>query len=83
MADDVKTKLEEMITESTIPVWLVGATQYKSKTEALQRILHRSLGNPSDLTMMRKNLSNPDYRNTVRAVFDMMDENDVMEKLKT
>ena len=85
------TELKNMITESAKPIWLVsdrgfGPAEYDNFNEAFQRLFQDTIDAKFhvdiDENLVYHLCTNSKIRETFKALFDIIDEQDVMKKLE-
>ena len=81
----IKDELSAKITQSSVPVWVVDGVECRDFPTAVKQLLVRviAVGAADDAQhMIADRILSTGSRGKIRALLDMLDEYEVMEKLK-
>jgi hypothetical protein len=80
----IKDELSAKITQSTVPVWVVDGVECRDFPSAVKQLLVRviALGSSDEAQGIADRMLSTGSRSKIRALLDMLDEYEVMEKLK-
>jgi hypothetical protein len=81
----IKDELSAKITQSTVPVWVVDGVECRDFPSAVKQLLVRviALGPSDEAQAIADRMLSTGSRGKIRALLDMLDEYEVMEKLKS
>jgi hypothetical protein len=81
--NNAKDTLGAQITEGTVPVWIVDGQEFRDFPAAVRQLMLKIISVQNDQAQgIADRVLSKGSRNKIRILFDMLDEYEVMEKLK-